>query len=363
MIEELQTQQKHFEEHKFSGNIYIFHAFDVGDDVNFGKIQESGDIIPQQSQPSKHFKTYHIPLSIDLSELHVGTNCLSAKIHNFGALLLTYKIPFNDTFEALRKKIETIDNEYQEQSLTDARLIYDKITRFITKPKFFYTRSWYPVIQIHPEPDTISVSTLQQQYGGIIASTLRFEQETLSEYQKNEILDAAIGYFKGDLIIIDTGAAFVYDKDYKETLDFFEFTNIQNLELKYFDHLLNTQLNAFYEGRAIRLPFTSYLPFIGTNLKSPIGELGRLRVDISVIVERLEDSIRLIGEAFFSELYELLAEKRELKILRESINKKLSIIQDIRSVYQNRIDAIREDILSVLIIILIFIELLFGLLR
>ena len=48
---------------------------------------------------------------------------------------------------------------------------------------------------------------------------------------------------------------------------------------------------------------------------------------------------------------------------RASINKKLNIISEIRSVYQHKIDAIREDLLSVLVIILIFIELVVGILH
>ena len=97
--------------------------------------------------------------------------------------------------------------------------------------------------------------------------------------------------------------------------------------------------------------------------RSPIDELGKLRVDISVITERLEGSIKLAGEAYFSELYSLLVDKLGLEDWKESIAKKLSIIKDIRSVFQQKIDAAREDLLSVLIIILIFIELVIGLLH
>lgn len=343
----------------FSGHIYIFHAFDIGDDVNLDKIKESGEVTPRPLKLSKYFKRYHIPLAIDLPNGHASANWLSAKIYSFGALSIIYKIPFEDTLENLRKQIEDIDNKCHEQSVVDASSIYKKIKRFTSKPKFFHTRSSYPVIQVTPTND-ITASTLEKEYGALIASTIRFEQQTLSEYHIEEMLEDAIGYFKGDLIVIDSEAAFVYDKEHEETLDFFEFANIQHLELQYFNATLNKQLNTMYEERTIKLPFTSYLPFIGTQSDSPISELGRLRVDISVIVERLEDSIRIVGEAYYSEIYDLLAKKRELYDLKDSINKKLSIIEDIRTVYQHQIDSIREDILSVLIIILIMIEVVLG---
>lgn len=346
----------------FSGSIYIFHAFDIGDDVSLEKIKESGEVTPRPLKLSKYFKRYHIPLAIDLPNSAGSAHWLSAKIYSFGALSLIYRIPFEGTLDNLRKQIEDIDTKCHEQSVVDASSIYKKVKRFTSKPKFFHTRSSYPVIQVSPIQD-ITATMLEKEYGATIASTIRFEQQTLSEYHIEEMLEDAIGYFKGDLIVIDSEAAFLYDNEYEETLDFFEFANIQHLELQYFNATLNKQLNQIYEERTIKLPLTSYLPFIGTQLTSPVGELGRLRVDISVIVERLEDSIRIVGEAYYSEIYDLLAKKRELYDLKDSINKKLSIIEDIRTVYQHQIDSTREDILSVLIIILIMIEVIIGILH
>lgn len=197
----------------------------------------------------------------------------------------------------------------------------------------------------------------------MIASMLRFETESLSEIQRDEILESAMGYYRGDLIVIDTSAAFVYDSEYHETLDFFEFANIQHLELQYFDRVLDQQLNAIYEEKVRKLSVKAYIPFIGTLSRSPVDELGKLRVDISVITERLESSIKLISEPYFSELYALLQDKLDLKNSQETIEKKLSIVQDIRTVFQHKVDSAREDLLSVLIAILIMIELVVALLK
>ena len=46
---------------------------------------------------------------------------------------------------------------------------------------------------------------------------------------------------------------------------------------------------------------------------------------------------------------------------KESIDKKLGIIKDIYTVHQDKIDTIREDLLSVLVILLIMIEIMVGL--
>ena len=51
----------------------------------------------------------------------------------------------------------------------------------------------------------------------------------------------------------------------------------------------------------------------------------------------------------------------DTNIIKELHEKKLSIVRDVRSIYQNKINSIREDMLSVLIIILILIEVIIGL--
>ncbi len=346
----------------FSGNIFIFYAYDVGEDINLEKVEKTRAITKVPLSLPKYFKTYHVPLAVELPHPHGTSHCISCKIHSFGAISLTYKIPFHDTLENLRIDFNEIVNSYQEQSVIDAKSVFMRIRKTIAQPQFFQTSASYVVIQVNPQSDKINLADLQKEYGGFITSTLRFETETLSEFQKNEILDSAIGYFRGNLIVIDIDTSFVYDDDYEEILDLFEFANIQQLELRFFDRLLDNQLNIIYEQEARQLPWRAYLPFLSTLVSDPIEQLGKLKADISVITERLESSVKLAGEPYFLEIYELLVDKLDLKNWRDSIDRKLRIVEDVQTVYQRKIDTNREDLLSVLIIILIFIELVIGVL-
>jgi hypothetical protein len=343
-----------------TGNIYIFHAFDIGEEINLERVKSSGTVTQSSLVLSKYFKNYHIPFAVELPNKTETSKCINAKIHNFGAISLTYKVPFKSSFEELREKLNSIADMFQEQSLRDASSLFKFLKPFTAKAKFFHTRSSYLVIQVDTDIKNISTSKLKEQYSSVIASTLRFETKSLAEYQKNEIMESSIGYFKGDLIVIDTKAAFIYDPEYEETLDFFEFGNIHDLELRYFDRLLDQQLNIIYEEKVRNVPFKAYLPFIGTLLPGPIDELGKMKVDISVITERLDSNIKLVGEPYFSELYALLSSKLDLHNRQIAIEKKLTIVHDIRSVLQAKVDAIRQDILTILIIVLIFIELMLG---
>lgn len=348
---------------EFTGTIYIFHAFDIGDEINLDAVANEDRIITRPYTIPKFFKNYHMPLEIDLPHPHSSSGCHSVRLHNFGTISLTYKIPFCDTLEEVRRTIETIDNKFQEQSVIDASNVYKAIRKHVKKDRFFHTKSSYVAIQVDVRTNNISLDELKNRYGSTIASLIRFEKATLSEYQIEEILEGAIGYFKGDLIIVDTDCAFIYDPDYEEILYLFEFANIQALELRFFDRLLDQKLNLIYEEKLGKLDFKSYLPFVGSTITNPVDELGQLKVDIQVIIERMDSSIRLIGEPYFSEIYELLVDRLDLEGWRKSINQKLDIIVDIKSVIQHKVDSVRGDMLEVLIIILIFIEVIIGLFK
>ena len=352
------TAKQQTNDHIFSGSILILYAYDVGEDISLKKVEESRDIIKMPLHLPKHFKQYHVPLAVELPHPHSTSHCISSKIHSFGAISLTYKIPFSDTLENLRVSCNALANKYQEQSIIDAKSIYRKIMPFITQPKFFQTSASYVIVQIDPQPAALDLMQLQKEHGSTIASTLRFETEILSEFQKNEILDSAIGYFRGSLIVIDIDAAFVYEEEYTDIIDLFEFANIQQLELRFFDRLLDEQLNLIYEREVRTLSWGAYLPFSS----DPMGLLGKLKADISVITERLESSIKIAGEPYYSEIYNLLVEKLNLKSWRDGIDRKMHIVEDVQTVYQRKVDTNREDLFSVLIIILIFVELVFGIL-
>src|SRR3990167_8279302 len=242
-MQENSNEKKIDPNHEFSGNIYIFHAFDVGDDINLEKVEKLRTIKTIPLSLPKYFKNYNAPLAIELPHPNESARCVSVKLHNFGAVSITYQIPFTGTLENLRKEFYGEFYQYQEQSVTDLKLIFKKIEPFITQPKFFHTRSSYNIIQVKPEPKKLNLTELQKEFGSLIASTIRFETETLSEYQRNEILDSAIGYYRGNLVIVDTDTTFIYDDDYQDLIEFVEFANLQQLELEYFDSVLDQKLN------------------------------------------------------------------------------------------------------------------------
>lgn len=351
-------EQSSHDNQTFSGIIYFFYAFDVGDDINLAEAEKLlKPMIHQRSWP-KYLTSYHRPLCVDLIPADQSRpRPHYVNIHPFGAISVVYAVNFKGTLTSLRDKLADLDAQFQEQAIQNALKIYNSIKPHVGKANFFHQKNSYLVITIEPQPEKIATTVLREKYGPVIASTLRFEKSNISSFQLEDILESATGYYREDLVIIDTEAAFVYDKEHQDLLDFFELATIQQLELRYFDKLIAQKLDVLYD-KALQTPsFRNCLPFIGT-LYDPISELSRLKVEISVITERLGNSIKTVGEVYYSEIYELLVEKLDINPLRHSVEKKLAILQEVQTLYQHKVNTIREDTFSLLITILIFIELL-----
>jgi len=344
----------------FTGNILFFYAYDIGDDIDLRAIDKKSLVPVYPVSQSAYFKNYHIPLSFRIDkDSEKYYDCISSKIHHFGVFSFCYKIPFKESFEDLKEKVINIKKYYDDRAEKDVKLTFNKVLPAIKKARLYNLKNFYFAVQIDPIGEIIDAQELKDFYGSKIASLLRLETQNLSDYQEKEILDSTTGYYGQDFIIIDSEASFIYDAEFFELMEFFELANIQLLELQYFDKFLDEKLDFFYQ-QTYTVPLKAYIPILGQRMEHPASRLANLRVDISVVTQRLESSIKMVGEAYYSNLYSMLTEKLSLKSWRESINGKLEIMKDLYTVYQDRLDIIHEEILTLVIIILIAFEVFFA---
>lgn len=354
-----------------SGNLLLFFAYDIGDEIDNDLVKNKGLLNVNDAYLSSYFKNYHVPLSFsirdDADEVVLpavqGQSRISSKLYNFGVLSFCYRVPFETTFEDLKSKIIEVERYFTSKSDHDARRVFHDLMPAIRKPRFYNSKSSYLAVHVNPMKDLFTPETLKERYGERIASLLRFETQNLSEYQTEEILASTTGYYGGDMVIIASDASFIYDDEYVEALEFFEYANIEKVELQYFDRLLDQKLNYFYSQDSYKVPWVAYFPLLGERMDLPVSRLVKLRVDISVVTERLENSIKSTGDSFFLTMYSMLVKKMLIKDTREAINRKLNIIKDLYTVYQDRLDTIHEELLTIVIIVLIAVEVIAAFLR
>lgn len=345
----------------FDGIIYFFCCFDIGDDVDFKNIMTKSHFFHSSYKKSR-YKTQNILLSVDINKIEFTKSCISASLYNFGVLSFRYAFPFSVPLEELKSIINKTLDLVETYSYNDGKAIFNEIKDSVRESTFFNLSKTYVLIQCDTK-DGITPYDFKNNFGHEISSLLRFENEVLSEYKKNEILENGFGYYRGDLLIIDVNSAIIYDNDYGDILDIFEYANIKHMELQFFDKSLDTQLNFSYDRRSFHVSFLSYLPIIGMMQFNPIEELAKLRVDISVVCERLWSSIKFSDDPYYLEIYHMLDKKLEFDSWQKSIDKKLEIISHILETHEYKIINMRHDFQNLLIILLIFLETLLAVLH
>lgn len=343
----------------FDGHFYFFHSFDIGDDIDFKMLHTKYKDLLADGIKLTLFKSYNKPLQLHRDKLELSHSCISASLYNFGGISLRYEYPFRAKLEQLKAIINESYDTAEKSSFSDAKIIFNAIKECINESRFFNLNCSYTVIQITPKHN-LTPHAFKEQYGNEIASVLQFETEHLSEYKKDMVLSQAIGYYRGDLLIIDASSTLAYDAEYHDILDIFEFSNMRHMELQFFDRALDKQLNFTYERKPYKVPFITYLPIFGMLTFNPIEELAKLRVDISVVLERLWSTVKFSDEPYLNEIYAILSEKLMFNSWQLSIDKKLEVIRYILETHEHKINNIRHDILNILIFILIFIEVVFA---
>ncbi len=357
-----ESSQDNAASQSFSGNILLLYVFDVGDEIDLHHVERKQLVTTNTVQRSAFFKDYHVPLSFSMKKSgpkkkDMG-DILFSKLYNFGVISVCYKIPFTRSLEGLKRIISIIKKQYNKQGVADCEQVFDAIGPAIKKPRFFNLQSSYVAIHVNHSMlrERIAPEDLMKEYSEQIASLVRFETRNLSEHQMREILSSTTGYYGRDMTIIDNEATFIYDDEFGEILEFLESAILQKLELRYFDRLLDRRINYFYTQESFSIPWRAYIPIIGRRFELPISHLAKLQVDISVVTERLESSIILSGDAYYTKVYSMLVNKLMLQQWQNSLNRKLEIIKYLYTVYQDRLDIIHEEILTIVIIILIALE-------
>lgn len=349
---------------KVSGNILLFYVYDIGDDVDLEAIRKKNFVKIADIPLSPFFKNYHLPLSFRFKDENEaedlqkdGGHCLFRKVYNFGVISFCYRVPFEESLEALKHKVGAVKKKFDVLSKNAAAEAFNHIQSAVNKPHFANLEGLYVAIQITPLA-SITAEQFREENSQKIASLLRLEMQTLSEHQRTEVLSATTSYYGQDMIIVDTNAALIYDDEFFEPLEFLESASIEKLELQYFDRVLDEKLNYFYAQSSYKIPLIAYIPFMSSQVDLPVSRLAKLRVDISVVTERLENSVTSSGDVYFSNFYAILVDRFFIKEWRDSINRKLGIIKDLYTVYQDRLDTIHEEFLSLVIIVLIVVEVL-----
>ncbi len=350
------------------GKLIVFFAFDIGYEINLDGIPElvrteaASPLAKKKISPG-YIQIQGIPkiVSLGIVKLEVDgqelTAEVSAKIYDFGAVSLSYVIRLKKSLEEVKKLARNliIHGTVEKEAKKEVKRLFDHVSPAVVKPGLNELLEDYYVFQVSRFSPSISANQLLEQYGGILASTLRFEEELLSQDEMRDALKYFISYYETDLVLTDWNAAFLFDTDYQDTLDIFEYMNVQLLEMRFADRKLDQYLNLLWGE--VYSP-KRYITSLFNPYKKPIIILSELTAETSILFERVDNHIKLIGDTYLARICDQISSRFHLNSWKRSVDNKVKVIEKIHNILNSRVATTRSEFLELIIILLIALEIL-----
>jgi hypothetical protein len=357
------------------GQAIAFFSFDIGYEVSLERVGQLLSSLPVQplsrkKQTPNYLQYTHVPQVHVLGEAeafqHFGGQ-VQATIFDFGAISVSYRWPiatperplsFAELPQASRALLQlNLENQARRQ----VEILMAQILPAITRPELSELVEDYYVFILESFEQPIMANDLLSAHPTILAQTLQFDTETLSQGQQEETLARAISYYDRDLVLIDWNASIICDSDYTDTLNVLELLNVELLEARYMDALLDKRLKNYeklLQKQRKKWYFPLYIPY-----RQSIDELAELRIEASLLEERVDNSLKLIGDLYLARVYSAASEQFYLRTWDASISRKLDIIANLYQLLTDRVNTSQGQTLELIIIVLIVIEIVLNLTR
>lgn len=204
----------------------------------------------------------------------------------------------------------------------------------------------------NPEPkeetieETVSVKIRDPKeiltYNCVAELLLAEPTRALSETTRKSIQSNYSQYTQKDFIILDWNTALVMDftkeKEYQDYVDLIEFSLAQLLELRIYDQLLDEQLDALYTSMENK-HFAQV-----TNFYSQMSdESGRLYMEFSDFFEKLDNSIKTVGDFYLAKVLRSADKRFGFEELKKSMSRKIDALRELSSMCQDKVDSLVDE--------------------
>jgi hypothetical protein len=212
----------------------------------------------------------------------------------------------------------------------------------------------YAIFQVAEFTEPCEADDLVTVYAELVGRVLRAETRPLSAQEVSEATALHLSFGPGDVAVIETDAAFVYDPEADDVRAVLELANIQLLEMRYLDQKLDETLDGAYEQLARQR---------GPRLSPPeLRRLAGLQLDAAVLFEQVSNALKLIGDQYLVRVYGMAGRRFHLAEWDASIGRKLQTLESIYQKVSDRAATRRMEILEWIIIALIAVSILLPML-
>lgn len=350
------------------GRLFAMFSFDVGYEIDVARLRPAyADANAETLEGARKAVPPRVLFSSPAVAIPGGTRPLpildrtrdaevTIRAHEFGVVTILFALPFDgvecDALPALTAAL-TSGTAVESEARAVLRARLPELAHAIVRPapEGFDVVEDYYVIQVSRFEPATDAAELLGAHRDLLARIVHCEPTALSPSETDDVLTTAVTYRPNDLVITDWNVALVFDQEWQDALDVLELLNVQLLELRYLDAMLDRRIGALYEhvGRPRRL--RSFRREVVR-----VRELSELRLDTATLRERLVNAVKLVGTLYLTKIYARTADRLRLGEWQRSVDGKLELVQKIADVLGDRAATTRAELLELTIILLIVFE-------
>jgi len=349
-----------------SGHITAFFLFDVAEAIDLGRLQrelragEAARFAPKPTTPP-YVQYRQPPIALDGHTVDMPATDgfhVRLKVFDYGVISIALTRPMSGSWsDWLVVGRGCQDNpELPRNAEQLARRLVVRIAPAITKAREEFLAEDYFVFTVTSTDAASSADALLTAHGASIAQLLRGERSPLSHEERDEVLRHHVSYFADDLVIPTWSSAFVRDTESgaQGAIEILEFANSQLLEFRYYDQLLDAELERIYP----QLQRGGWLfNWVARRYSRAVRQVHSLFIDVNELTDRTENALKIVGDVYAARLFALAAARMGLNEWKASVQEKLRTLADIYRVAVEQASTARGEFLELTVVLILLIEL------
>ncbi|HVC20904.1 MAG TPA: hypothetical protein VNE16_12555 [Vicinamibacterales bacterium] len=349
-----------------AGSITAFYLFDVAEAIRLpalpGLMARAG--VPARLAPKStpaYVQYQQPPLSFDGDTIGAGTLDgfqVRFKVFDYGIVSVGLTRPFSGTWDDLLSAGYALveDESFEDRVEAICRQFVDRVVPALVERRGTFLKEDYLVFGVEALERPVPAESLVAEHGSEIALLVRGERRPLSRQEIAEIFRNSLSYLADDLVVPTWNSAFIYDTaaGAQAAMEILEFANSQLLQFRYYDDLLDVELARVY-GR-LQHPHW-YDAWLGRRYTRAARQIHSLFIDINELIERTENSLKVVGDVYAARLFNLVAKRLGLDNWKASVEDKLKALDDIYRFSVEQSSMSRGEFLELTVVVILLIEL------
>jgi hypothetical protein len=349
------------------GSVLVLIQFDVCEEIRLDQLRQilgarTADASFKHSAPGYvRYQRPPVEEALETIVLESGERLQGdIKYFDYGVVSVVFELPFSGDWDKLVQLSSRWVWDTNFESLA-ARIVKKKLesaAAAVVKP---YNSEWlkedYFIFHLREIAGSPSAAELLSAQGDCITQVVRGETQTLSDGERQEVLQSRISYYPNDLAVIGWNAAFIYDSPSgaETAIQLLQYANSQLLEFRHYDELLTSQLEGVY----------AFLDRGGHGLWSrwrtarAASKLHTVLLDVSELTERADNAIKFLSDMFSARLYKLAASKVGVPDYKDLVQQKLQTAEELYRFMVDEFNQSRAFVLELMVVVILIIELIY----